>query len=202
MSVGRASADSLLPIAQLAQRQIKAHFADAIDSASLPNWSELFAQARILETKWIDDDLTAARDKAKNKGTSLLKELPHQGWLSQSHDRLDAIQKKYASEVISELDESENVDALGDQLKAMVLATAQLKDVMSALPEALQAELDASKDEDERAGNTDRVLGFQPVQGPDGVPCIGVKLPKNRGGEAQSRADSRFGSSSSRRKLF
>lgn len=76
-----------------------------------------------------------------------------------------------------------DVNASGDQLKAMVLASAQLKELMTALPKGLQADLDATKDEAKAGpGRQDMVLGFQYVSGPDGAPCIGVKIRKNREG--------------------
>lgn len=58
---------------------------------------------------------------------------------------------------------------------------------MRLMPEALQGMLNDSdeEDDDEEGGGKkgkvkkeDKVLGFEYIEGPEGVPCLGVKLRK------------------------
>lgn len=157
------------------QRQLKHHLAEAIDEDEFPNWEEVIAQARILEMKWIDDDVSHFEERAASKGVSWLKETLHSTWLSDSHTTITDIEKKYGKAIKE--DHARSRDYCAEQAKAMVLAKAMRKDLMMKFAQGLEA---MSPGEDDGSGNDWFVgaQGYQVVDGPGGMRCIGVKLPK------------------------
>lgn len=132
----------------------------------------------------MEDELAYAREQAERKGTAWIKEVPGQNrWLSGAIKTFESLHKTYAPVVKDTYEKDGNTHSCGDALKALFLTRAWMKEFMSLFPEALQAMLDDSdgEDDDKKKGKTkkeDKVLGFELIEGPEGVPCLGVKLRK------------------------
>lgn len=133
------------------------------------------AQARILQVKWVDDDLADFQQKAEREGTSWLKQLPHPSWLSKSLKTLSDIMKEYAS-----VDgEGGWLGPCGEQLKARTLADIIKRELMEEVVDGLEAMSPDDVDDDSGVDWFKGALGYERVEGPQDVPCIGVKLPKS-----------------------
>lgn len=155
------------------QRQLKRHLAQAMNTSWPVKWDDIFAQLRVLDIKWINDDLLSASERAAEQGTSWMKEMPQQTWLGDSNKRLGAIQNRYK---LVRIPKFEQGGPVYDQYKAVALSRAMSEEMIKKTVEGMQASLkESEKREKHKEG---RVLGYDVLYAPNGDLCIGVRLPK------------------------
>lgn len=159
------------------QKQLKLHLADSIDASWPLDWSLIFAQARIIEIKWIADDMTTIRSRVRRNRTSWLEEMPHSKWMGEAFQRLQAVKETYGDvEMPKEKGkEGKGVVQHDDQFKAKFLAGFIAKELWETLPERLRAEL-----KEEGIDGPSEVGEFEVVKGLDGE--VEVKARRKESG--------------------
>lgn len=167
----------------MAQRQLKRHIAQAMDTSWPVKWDDVFAQARVLDVKWANDDILENEERAKLRGTSWLKQMQQRkkigggGGGGGSIDRLQAIESRYKMVRVPKFAQGGPVY---DPYKAAMLARVLMREMTVKMVEGMQAQAEEQKDEDDE----DRVLGYDVLYAPNGDLCMGVRLPKKEGRRA------------------